>query len=223
MILAKVIAIVKDDSGKLSNPDDFNAAIAAALKTYSKHRPDIAVEDITGNGTHDYDLPDAWMEGFSSISSIEYPMDKVPAELLDNDEYAVYQTPDGKKIRLMNDMPPTTDAFRLSYTLPRMQDTILANDEDALCNLSASFCLDQLANAFAQTSDSTIGADSVNYRTKSYEFAQRAKKHMQLYKEHVGIKEGDTAAPASAVVDLDEKYPGGGERLTHPRWARRKR
>ena len=68
-----------------------------------------------------------------------------------------------------------------------------------------------------------IDADAVNYRTKSAEFAARAKRLLQLYKDHMGLKEDDTATPAAAVADHDEKYPGGFERLTHPRWTRRLR
>ena len=51
----------------------------------------------------------------------------------------------------------------------------------------------------------------MNYRSKSYEAAQRAKAMMKLYKEHMGIKEDDITPAASAVKDMDMKYPGGGE------------
>ena len=222
-LLSKVIALVKDDSGKLANPSDYEAAISQAVKVFSRHRPDTMVVDITGNGTNDYDFPSGWVGDFSSIRSIEFPIGEVPETLLDNDEYAIYQTPAKKQIRLINERPSASESFRVCFTLPRTDSTIPDNDVDAVCNLAASVCLEQLANAFAQTSDSTIGADSVNYRTKSADFSSRAKRHFQLYKEHMGIREDDITPPASAVTDLDMKYPGGAGRLTHPRREREKR
>lgn len=222
-IRAKVISSVKDDSGKLVNPDDYNTKIQAAIKRYSRHRPGIAAVDIVGNGTHDYSLPTGWNDEFSSIKSIEYPLGDVPATLLDNDEFEIYQSPTGKKIRLLNYAPVATASFRVSFTILRTDATIPDMDVDALVTLAAALCCEDLANAFIQSSDSTIGADSVNYRSKAAEAASRGKRLMQLYKEHLGIKDDDVTPAASAVVDLDMKYPGGGERLTHSRWGRKRR
>jgi hypothetical protein len=63
----------------------------------------------------------------------------------------------------------------------------------------------------------------VNYRTKSAEFSARAKRCLAIYKEHLGLKEDDVSQAAIGIADYDMKYPGGSERLTHPRWARERR
>ncbi len=250
-IRTRVIAIVKDGSGKLlllpdhditdpvthavitagrlnsqgalTNPDDYDRKITAALNRYSKFRPDINAIDITGNGTHDYDLPSGWSHEFSMIASLEYPMGNMPETILDLEDFGIYQTPTGQKMRIRTAAPRATEKFRLTYTVLRSATTVPDIDVDAFCNLAASMCLEDLANAFAQTSDPTIDADSVNYRTKSAEFAARAKRLFQLYKDHIGIKEDDTTPPATAVADFDNKYPGGSARLTHPKWARERR
>lgn len=222
-IREKVIGSVKDDSGKLINPDDYNAKIQAAIKRYSRHRPGIKVADIAGNGTHDYSLPTGWNDEFSVIKGIEYPLGDVPATMLDNDEFEIYQSPTGKKIRLLNYAPAATASFRMSFTILRTDATIPDMDIDALVTLAASLCCEDLANAFMQSSDSTIGADSVNYRSKAAEAASRGKRLMQLYKEHLGIKDDDITPAASAVTDLSIGYPGGRDRLTHPRRARERR
>lgn len=218
-IIERVIGIVRDDSGKL----DYDRNINAAISIYSKHRPQLKVVDIAGNGTNDYDLPTGWSDEFSVIRSIEYPVGNIPATILDPDDYEIYQTPVAKKIRLKTVAPSASESFRVRFTVPRTDTTIPDSDIDALCNLASALCLEELANAYAQISDSTIAADSVNYRSKSQEFAQRAKRLMQLYKEHIGIKEDDITPPAVAVIDLDLGYPGGRERLTHPRWQRERR
>lgn len=222
-ILAKVIDSVKDDAGKLANPSDFDRHIQAAIKKYSKHRPDLKVVDIVGNGTHDYTLPTGWSDGFSTIKSIEYPLGDIPATLLDNDEYEGYLTPTGKKIRLLNNSPAATESFRVTFTILRTDATIPDVDIDALAWLAASLCCEELARAYTPSTDSTINADSVDYKSKAAEFSSRGKTLLKWYKEHLGIKDDDVTPAASAVVDLDMKYPGGGERLTHSRWGRKRR
>ncbi len=203
--------------------DDYNRHIAAALNIFSKHRPDVKVLDIVGNGTHDYSIPAGWIDEFSSIVSIEYPIGNVPETFLEKDEYGIYQAPTGKKIRMKNNTPSASQSFRVAFMVLRTEATVPQGDEDAFCSLAASLCLEQLANAYAQTSDSTITADAVNYRTKSSEFAARAKRLMAIYKEYIGIKEDDSTPAASAVVDIDIGYPGGSDRLTHPRRRREQR
>lgn len=222
-IRTKVTGIVSDDSGKLANPGDFDRNIAAALAVYSKHRPAVKVADVTGNGTHDYALPAGWTDEFSLVRSVEYPIGDLPATLLENDDYEIYQSPTDKKLRLRNNSPAASESFRVSFTVLRTDATVPDSDVNALANLAAALCLEELANAYTQTSDPTIGADSVNYRSKGYEFGQRAKTLRKLYNEHLGLREGDSTPPASAVTAMDMKYPGGRERLTHPRLARERR
>ncbi len=225
-IRTKVIAIVKDESGKLVNPTDYNSAIAAALTLYSKHRPDTAVKDIAGNGTHDLSLPTEWVSEYSWVISAEYPAGQIPEILLDADAYSLYEDATAVKLRIIDSAPSASETVRLTFAIPRTAATIPAGDLEAFCFLTAALCLEMLADAFVQLGDSLIAADAVNYRTKSAEAAARAKRFMQLYRDHMGIKDDDgSASPAAAVAvaDYDEKYPGGLERLTHPRWARRKR
>lgn len=218
-----IVGMVSDAAGKLVNPDDYDRNIRAAIAHYSRHRPAMQVSDIVGNGTSDYDMPAAWVDEFSDIKSIEFPVGDVPAQFLESEDYGIYQTPTGRKIRLKSSSPSAAEIFRVTFTIPRTETTIPDGDVSAVVNLSAALCLEELANSYTQTSDPTIAADSVNYRSKSSEFAGRAKRYMQLYKEHIGIKEDDSMPAASAVMDLDMKYPGGRERLTHPRWARERR
>jgi hypothetical protein len=224
-ITASVTGIVHDSSGKLASAD-YDRIVAAAIARYSKDRPDISVVDLTGNAGHDYDLPSGWIDEFSDVVSIEYPMGQIPTAFINDDiddAWTIYQTPTGKKLRLIYAAPAASQQFRVTFTVSRTDATIPDSDVDALCNLAASFCLEELANLYAQTSDPMINADVVNYRTKSQEFAARAKRLIQLYKEHLGIKDTDITPPASGVISMEENYPVGIDRLTHPRWARRRR
>jgi hypothetical protein len=93
-------------------------------------------------------------------------------------------------------------------------NTVPESDQDALCDLAASLCSGALASAYALTSDSTIGADSVDHRSKSQEFSSRAKIQRQTYLDHLALKEGEIP-PASATGDIKIGYPDGTSRLTH--------
>jgi len=219
----RLIEEMKDESGKLTDPDDFDNAIETALKEYSKHDPAELVVDINGSGTHDQDLPAGWIGEFSLVKTIEYPLGEVPASLLDSDDHEIYQTPAGDKLRLLNESPGITETLRIKFTVLRTVPTVPSKNIEAFILLAASCCCDKLANAWLQNSDSTIAADSVDYRSKSREAASRANSLRKRYREQMGLKDGDVTSPASAVIDLDYKYPGGGSRLTHRRKGRENR
>jgi hypothetical protein len=196
---------VKDDSGKLLDPFDYNDGVASAIARYSKVRPLELVADTPGSGNHDCDLPNDWLEGFSVITQVEYPVDRIPANIIDRADYSIYATPIGKKLRILIATPAADEMIRQTYTVMHTEATIPAIDLDAVASLAASICCHQLALAFGNTSDPTIQADSVNYRSKGDEYARRAKELEGRYKSHLGIKDGDTVAAASTTAPPPEK------------------
>lgn len=192
--------------------DDFTGAIDAALALYSKHMPKKVVDDLDGDGTHDLDLPADWVDEFSIISRVEYPIGNVPATLIDKTDWVIYQTPTAKVLRLHNDTPETGEAVRVGYTVMRLEADIRQADLDAVASLAAANCCDVLANIYTQSGDSTISADSVDYHSKGDEFARRAKALRQRYYDHMGIK-ADAPQPGFSVVT--DAPADGRIRLTH--------
>ncbi len=218
----KVDQTVKDTAGKL-DPTERDNFIQEAVKIYSKHRPREVVKDIAGANAYDYSIGTnlaSWIDDFSIIKSIEYPADQRDPQYIDEDDFIIYKKESDLFIRFLADTPQATEKIRVTYTalhiLSEALNTIPLVDQDAVCNLAASLCSGALASYYAQTSDSTIGADSVNYRTKSQEYSSRAKDQKKLYMDHLGLKDGDVA-PASVRKAVDVTYPGGADRLTHPR------
>jgi len=216
-LIDDVKAKVKDTSGKLVDPTDFDSNISEAISIYSKYRPREVVEDITGDGGHDYALPTAWDSGFSHVRDIEYPVDAVPETMLEDEDWKIYRLPAGEKLRLINATPAATETFRVRHTALHTEATIPAADIDAVANLAAALCCEMLANAFAMTGDPAILADAVNYHSKSGEFSRRAKQFRELFNRFLGIRDGTIVTAASAVKDNDVNYPWGGDRLTHQR------
>lgn len=205
---------VKDDSGKLSDPDDLLSAATEALNRYSKFRPLQVVTDIPGSGGYDCDLPIDWVEGFSEILQVEYPVGRVPANIIDRSYYSVYAGPDGKKLRILIATPDADELVRQTYTVLHTEDSVPAADLEAVANLAASICFRQLAAAFGQTSDPTIQADVVNYRSKTDEFRRLADSLEERYKDHLGIKASDTTPAAMAVAPPPQN--------TRPGWSLRR-
>lgn len=239
-----VTSRLKDTVAKLSQADQ-DAAITQAVKRYSKDRPRELVTDVPGKGTAFIDLPSIaavqnvsnavkFEDGFSEIESIEFPIGDAPPTLLEDFEWQMYRTPTGLQIMLTAETPATTDTLRVTWTARHDQGTSGSNaipttvpdaDFEAVCDLAASFSFDILAAAYARTSDSSIGADAVNYRTKSQEAASLATKFRKRYEDHLGIEGGGGASAGSgsptpgaiAIGDMDLLQGSGVDRLTHRR------
>ena len=199
-------------------------AVDKAVKEHSKHKPKIRVVDVTGTATFEYKCTTYltyWKEGFSTIKTIEYPVDdtdETPDMILDEEMISNYRKSDGEYFRFLEDEPSATQTFRVNYTAPHVVDnsgsTIDYNDEEAVEMLAASyFCL-MLAAAYSSTNDSTISADSVNHRSKAQEFRAQAKEYREKYFAHLGIKEGENV-PSCEKVDWDNYPSWQSDRLTH--------
>ncbi|PKN46764.1 MAG: hypothetical protein CVU59_05040 [Deltaproteobacteria bacterium HGW-Deltaproteobacteria-17] len=205
---------VKDDSDRLSDPTDYDDAIAQALKRYSKFRPRLNCADIPGAGTHDIAIPADWEDGLSSIVSAEYPVGDVPETLLETYQWRLYRTPSGLVIRLPEHTPDADETVRVLYSVMHDEDSIPPVDLESVADLAASICLRMLAAKYVDTGDPLIAADVVNYRSKSDEARRAADGLEKRCKEHLGIKDGDTVPAAMAVA----RPPDDGRvRLTHGR------
>lgn len=211
-VIGQVKAKVKAASGQL-NEGDYSSALTEALKRYSTARPRLVCDDLAGIGGHDLALPAGWCDGLSTITSIEYPVGNVPETLLDGDEWTLYQSPAGLKLRLLDAMPTPTETVRVLYSALHSEATVPAADEEAIANLAASLCLRQLASLYGQTSDPTINADVVNYRSKTDEFRRLAESLEGLYNAHLGL--GNNTPVTGAMATAAPAIPSRRWRLTH--------
>lgn len=197
-------------------------AVDMAMKAHSKRRPRVIVEDETGDGGFDYAITDLeyWSEGFSVIRTVEYPVDDddEDPDMLQDNEWRIYEKPSGKVLRFLEDTPAATESFRVTYTAVHTcgesSCTVETFDEEAVQALAAAYFCDMLATYFAQSGDSTIAADSVDHQSKAREYAARAKAYRKIYYDHLGVKEGQ-AVPASVTRDQDLKGSWRSDKLTH--------
>lgn len=222
------------DVGEFLEPDDVNKFLGQALLIYSKDRPLIKLSEMTGDGSaFDFALPADWTQNVSYIISLEYPVrDTVQAQnFLDKNDYAIIRKlVTGETVlylRFKNTIPASGEKARMEYvTIHTLNDatpavnTIIDTDSEAVLAAACSLCYWALAARFAQTTDSTLEADVIDYQRKSEIYSDLAKEKMAFYKTIMGIgEEGKDVAAATAgvaVKELDMTYPGSlGDYLTH--------
>lgn len=221
------------DIGEFLQPDDINNYLFQATIVYSKDRPLVKLFEITGDGSSfDFSLPSDWVEGTSYVKGdIEYPVndDSQDQHFLDPNDWSyiskLVSTVRTVYIRFKTFIPANGSKARFEYatqhTLSETTNTIQDGDSQAVLYKAAALCFWALAARFAQSSDSTIEADVIDYARKSEIYTELAKEKESMYNMLMGIgEEGKEAGPASAgiaVKDLDIEYPGGlGDYLTHP-------
>lgn len=216
----KVDQALQDKAAVLTQAEK-DAFIEQAVKEHSKIRPLKKVADIVGSGVFDLALPVSWEKGFSKILSVEFPADEREPVYLEDEDWLIYEKTTGEVLRLINDTPSAAQKVRLNFSARHTVDvatgTIPDADFDAVADFATAFAATALASRYAQLSESTLGADSVDHKSKSQEYRSMAGFRFKLYKEHMGIKEGDPAAAGFATKDWDVNFPWGEDRLTHPR------
>lgn len=213
-----VTDLTRDDAGKVSVAQR-DAALAQAVKRYSQDRPRDKVEDINGLGTQRLNLPAGWQDGFSALKLIEYPIGNVPPTLVPQGDTSLYQTPTGWQIQLRNAVAAGAANVRATYTIEHVldagSDTIPANHRTPVAAWAAADLCEQLASFYAGQSDSTIQADAVDHKSKSAEFAARARSLRKRYTDALGVDDRRNTA-TGVVVPLTDRDSRGQPRLTHP-------
>jgi hypothetical protein len=216
-----------DDIDKASRVDCIKEAVRS---NYSQDAPRIVVVEVDGTGAFDYLLTTiltSYVEGFSVIQQVEYPVDDTSqeADIVDEGDWEVFRKSTGEYLRFKADTPSASEDFRVTYTAPYVfassaaSATIAApeTDLDAIGNLAASIAFGRMAARANRQSDPTIQADTTNYRDKSDRYRSLAKDYLARYRDLVGVSESGGPVPAYAVTDLDPDLQIQTPYLTHER------
>lgn len=210
----KVTDLLRDQDSRITTTQR-DAVIADAVREYSRRKPRLLVQDVTGDGTRLLPLPAAWVADHSLLSDIEYPIGDLPPTLLES--FSFYRSPTATKI-LLADAVASGQNARLSFTAPHQvdgdEDTVPAADREAVCNYAAAILCEHLAAVYSGSGDATIQADSVDHRSKASEFRQQASTLRRRFYEQLGVDPKKNNA-AGVVVNLDLPDSQGQDRLTH--------
>lgn len=211
-----VADLVRDDASDISDVQR-DKAITAAVLRYSKDAPVIKMVEVIATGGNFLNLPAEWIDDFSQLQSVEYPVGNVPPNKLSNDEYDVQLTPTGKKIAHKYSFSTGAKVWleiTVRHTLSDVADTIPIDDREAVCCLAGANLCDQLATKYSGDTNSSINADSVNHQSKAAEYAARARALRKRYTDELGIdtKRNKSACAVVAMKNTDSR---GRDRLTH--------
>lgn len=235
-LLAAAESYVQDDATRISHtdPGDFGAAIDRAVEKYSHDRPCEIVATASGTGTAtDFALPTGWVDGFSELKRVEHPFppatgQREPNVVYDADQAnepseirIVQASATEKKIRFMSITPASgTNNILLVFTglhtvhpSTAASTTVRGSDERALALLVASYACEMVASKYAESKDSNLSVDSVDFRSKSSEYAARARQLRKDYLVHIGGDPDAQTPGACAVIDWDSTLHGGQDRL----------
>lgn len=226
-LLTLIDGKIRDTAGILDETRRLEA-LQAAVEEYSTSQPRVKIATITGDGDAvTFDLPSDFEEGLSSIKRIEYPIASQVPDYLDEDDYRLYRDPTSGalKLRLTSMTLPLAAKAYVEYTTKHhvlagaptgetLADTVPAGHRNPVAALAASYCALMLAAHYAQSSDPTIGADAVDYKSKSSSYLDLARALRKEFSLRFG---GDSGVPAaSAIADLDVVLTEGrGARFFH--------
>ncbi len=201
---------------------DYADLVNAALTRYSRDRPLVSFADYAGDSeAFDFPLPKDWDDSLSFIRAVEYPQGERKPSYLRRSAWIIYAkgTP-AARFRLMYFVPQMGRTLRLFYTIKHTADdertSVPENDLTAVAWLAAAEGCHLLARRFAQSSNPTLVADSVDYQSKSGEYTRLGRELERKYQNHLGRKEGEVVDPAGASLDWDALLSlGRGAYFTH--------
>ncbi len=209
---------LQDGAQKLAPAEMVRAIEEAIAGRYSKDRPQKLVADLAGDGAkYEWSVASltGWQEGFSRVVEIEYPQGERSPVYLESGEWLLYASPSGRFLRLAW-APVAGKTARVRFTAAHTADASTVPEADfyAVGALAAALAARRLAANYAQTGDSSLAADTVNYRTKSQEYMTLARHLEKEYENLLGTDPG-RSAPASSRTAAWQGRTAGGERLTH--------
>ena len=187
--------------------------VKAAIRRFSKDSPQLKFTDYAGNGsTYDLSLPPGWVNRFSSIGAVEYPLGERPQVLLDMAEVSLYpSTSTPTFIRLAYTTPAAGQTARVYWTAPwpmpdnnAATDLISDQDYEAVAHLAAALCALQLAGDAADHTRSTLpGAEFAGTNEEQSKWLEIFRNNRRFYVDHVGSSDGPP--PASGQTDWDAR------------------
>lgn len=206
---------------------EMEQGIRNALEQFGRDVPREVIADITGDGaTYDLTLPDTYLDGYSGITTIEYPAGERFPTILDSTAWSLYRTESTLRLRLLAATPTLGSTVRITFTGMHTIDdldsatvtTIPAYSTEAFTLLATAQCLYILASRFLHEQEDTLNLDTVDRGSRTDQARRLANDLMKQYRELIGESSEGALRPASGMVDWDSSYAGSGyRRLTHSR------
>jgi hypothetical protein len=215
--------LLRDDAPFLT-ANELDEHISRAVRQVNHDFPFRLVKDITGDNTRDYAMPTEFQKGFSDIESVEVPAGEIPPVFRDRgDDWFIYEDPTQSpvlRLKFKETTPTATETIRVILTTPHTLTSATSTVEDERTFLgiiykAAVFAFRGLAARFAQTTNPTIDANTVDFAGRSQNFLFLSERWEQNYRGIIGRAE--QTKPAQAFEEVDVVFMSGEDFLFHPR------
>ena len=211
--------LVRDKDQVLSLAS-IDAAIATAVLRYSDDAPRRLLVDQLAIAGSLQPLPAGWLTDASTLTGVEYPIDRSPQSVFELGQVSVRVTPTGDRLQLPVALA-AGESIRIGYTalhtVDSGTDTIPTKYRHAVACLAAANLCGQLASYYATEGMPSIGADVSDHVGKTERFRARKRDLEAEYVRALGVPEKPVTAAAGAVAQLESTDSQGNGRLFHGR------
>jgi hypothetical protein len=233
---ALVLAEVKDQGGKLVDPDDFDIALLDAVREYSTDVDRVVSVEVTGSGSRYTRLNfPGWQDGFSSVTDIDISAKPAPADptttLPSDVDPSFLEVSRDVDYRLIgstnylftpNHQLGPSDRWRIYYTRMHSitgldgatETSILPQHVRGIVALAASNACLKLSILYADMVElEQYNADIIDTKSKSDQYSQRSTTLRKNYNTIIG--QVNDASPANVFGKFQSTFQWGRPFLTH--------
>jgi len=227
-----VLAALIQDSAQKLTIEARQEAIQNAVAEHSRLFPLTRRRSLAGSGTAVLGTPTGWVDEFSSVRQIEYPVGADIPHYLEAEDWLLISSPTSSttyQIRYLGGSIATSQRLNLEWTVPHVVSETTGTIADpiyrAVATLGASYACLALAGYFTQSGDPMISIDSQSAPSKARDYRELAKEYRSRYRLMIGLGPEDQGADviaAGVFADVPSQTYQWGERfLLHP-WTRRR-
>jgi hypothetical protein len=184
----KIKKTIKDNSSYLSN-DDILLCIENGLAKLSKDWPLIVDVSCSGNNGSEYNLPAEWVEGFSFIQAMEYPVGNLIPEYLEEEDYEIYQNNNQKMIRFTKTRILSTEQYKIFFAVPYKiaseENNVPTSISKAVIFLASFFACEMLSAKYSNFQSPDINSGMVNFNSQAEKIKKVGANCLALYENLV--------------------------------------
>jgi len=188
------------------------AAIRNAVKAHSKNTPKIIRKMLTGTGDDFIEINNfaGWVDDFSKITAIYYPVSDIPEEL-ERTKWMSVTEPSGLRVYFRDVLPEAGEEFYINYTGIYTCDEngcdISEQDNFIVQYLAAGHYALLLTGAYIHNNDSTHNADGINHQSKRSELNLLSTRYINFYNSEMYLKSGVKGAGVTVSSVSHKRYP----------------
>jgi hypothetical protein len=222
--LTQAWVFLREDAKRLK-ANDWLVIAEQSRQHISRDRPREVIADITGNGTKTYTLGSGttalWVNRFSKIRTVEYPIGSDPVAVLQSDSWFLYRSAtDTEQLKFKNDSPGASETFRILFTTRHAFDPTSSSidDEDKaiIGLLLGHYGALALVSDFLKPNRSNLPNDSVDFSQKATDMMTLAKELLDKYAKLVSGKSAEVKTYATLVKDFDMISSQGEDYILNP-------